>query len=66
MNSAWMVGDTPDDLRSARAAGVVSLGIAAPSDNPSEAKRLLAAAGAAMVVDTLERWRVSCHDTHCQ
>jgi len=31
--SAWMIGDTPDDIVAARAAGVVPIGIAAPGDD---------------------------------
>jgi histidinol-phosphate aminotransferase len=50
---AWMIGDTPDDVRSARGAGVVSLGIAAPSNEPTQAGLHLAKAGAARVVDSL-------------
>ena len=47
---AWMVGDTPDDLRAARAAGVVPLGVRAPGE-PDAAP--LWAAGAARVLDSL-------------
>ena len=50
--SAWMVGDTPDDLRAARAAGVVPLGVPAPGEEPAAARRVLSAAGAARVFDT--------------
>ena len=41
---AWMVGDTPDDVRAARAAGVVPLGVLAPGDTDPEP---LSRAGAA-------------------
>jgi HAD superfamily hydrolase (TIGR01548 family) len=51
---AWMIGDTPDDVCAARAAGVIPLGIAAPSDDPLETRRQLASAGAARVLDSLE------------
>jgi len=47
---AWMVGDTPDDIRAARAAGVVPLGIRAPGD-PDPAP--LSAAGAARVLPSI-------------
>ncbi|RYE93321.1 MAG: TIGR01548 family HAD-type hydrolase [Myxococcales bacterium] len=30
VTDAWMIGDTPDDVRAARAAGVVPLGVTAP------------------------------------
>ena len=46
---AWMVGDTPDDLVAARAAGVVPLGVCAPGEAATD--RLLAA-GAARVLST--------------
>lgn len=53
---AWMVGDTPDDLRAARAAGVLPLGILAPgATDPT----LLWEAGAVAVLrdlDQLEEW----------
>jgi len=51
--SAWMVGDTPDDVRAARAAGVVPLAVVAPGDDPSTAEDLLAA-GAARVISGIE------------
>ena len=54
VHSAWMIGDTPDDLRLPRAAGVVPLGIAAPSDDASEVGRHLAAAGSARVLESLD------------
>ncbi len=49
---AWMVGDTPDDLRAARAADVVPLGIAAPGDTDPAP---LWSAGAARVLDSLDQ-----------
>ena len=42
---AWMIGDTPDDMRAAARAGVLPLGIAAPGDD--------APAGGAWVLDHL-------------
>jgi histidinol-phosphate aminotransferase len=57
VNSAWMVGDTPDDIRAARAAGVVPLGIIAPGDDPEEATDILLRAGAARVFETLDELR---------
>ncbi len=32
--TAWMVGDTPDDTRAARGAGVLPMGVVAPGDDP--------------------------------
>ena len=48
---AWMIGDTPDDITSARRAGVVALGIGAP---PAGAADALFAAGAARVLTNME------------
>jgi histidinol-phosphate aminotransferase len=50
---AWMVGDTPDDVRAARAARVVPLGIVAPGDDPSLAAPSLVAAGASRILGSL-------------
>lgn len=47
---AWMVGDTPDDVRAARAAGVVPLGIAPPGEDAADT---LIGAGAARVLTDL-------------
>jgi phosphoglycolate phosphatase-like HAD superfamily hydrolase len=44
---AWMVGDTPDDIAAARAAGVVPIGFGAEPE-------ALLAAGAARVLSNLE------------
>jgi len=49
----WMVGDTPDDARAARAAAVLPLGVTAPGESRSEVARALVAAGAALVLDQL-------------
>ncbi|MBM4394409.1 MAG: aminotransferase class I/II-fold pyridoxal phosphate-dependent enzyme [Deltaproteobacteria bacterium] len=46
---AWMLGDAPDDVRAARAAGVVPLGAAAPGDGDATAGALTQA-GAARVL----------------
>ncbi len=51
---AWMVGDTPDDIHAARAAGVLPLGIAAPGDDPEVVRGALAGAGAARILDRLD------------
>jgi histidinol-phosphate aminotransferase len=56
---AWMVGDTPDDLIAARAAGVVPVGVVAPGDPIDSTQKRLIEAGAARVVTDLvqlEEW----------
>ncbi len=47
---AWMVGDTPDDMRSARGASVLPLGVIAPADDPEVARSALLGAGAGRVL----------------
>ncbi len=47
---AWMIGDTPDDVRAARAAGVVPLGVVAPGERRGGPPPSLLAAGAARVL----------------
>jgi HAD superfamily hydrolase (TIGR01548 family) len=53
VDSAWMVGDTPDDLRAAAAAGVLPVGVVAPGDEPDGARSVLAGAGAAFVLESI-------------
>lgn len=48
---AWMVGDTVDDVRAARAAGVVPVGVVAPGEDRRAVEPVLLAAGAAVVLD---------------
>jgi HAD superfamily hydrolase (TIGR01548 family) len=55
LRHAWMVGDVPDDLRAARGASVLPVGIVAPGDDPDIARPALAAAGAARILDTLDQ-----------
>ena len=50
---AWMVGDTPDDVRAARRAGAVPIGIVAPGHPSSEMRHALREAGAGRVLDGL-------------
>ena len=50
--TAWMVGDTPDDLRAARSAGVLPIGVIAPGDDPEKTTASLRRAGAAAVLRT--------------
>ncbi|MCW8984453.1 MAG: HAD family hydrolase, partial [Thermoanaerobaculales bacterium] len=49
--TAWMVGDTPDDMRAARNAGVLPIGLPAEGDDPVTMQAALAAAGAAKVIE---------------
>jgi histidinol-phosphate aminotransferase len=48
---AWLVGDTPDDIRAARAARVLPLGLAAVGDDPAATAKMLYTAGAARVLN---------------
>ncbi len=48
---AWMVGDTVDDVRAARGAGVVPIGVIAPGDDRARTSRALLDAGAARILD---------------
>lgn len=50
VRTAWMVGDTVDDVRAARAAGVVPLGMVAPGEAPGRGGPLLLKAGAARII----------------
>ncbi len=49
--TAWMVGDTPDDLRAARGANVLPIGVVAPGDDPEPTTVSLQRAGAATVLE---------------
>ena len=48
---AWMLGDTPDDLAAAAAAGVLPLAVPAPGEAGDETAAALRRAGAAAVLD---------------
>jgi len=50
---AWLVGDTVDDVRAARAAGVVPIGVLAPGGEADSETESLSTAGAARVVANL-------------
>jgi len=55
----WFVGDTVDDVRAARAAEALPLGVVAPGETASTVRPALLAAGAARVLDEtseLEEW----------
>ncbi len=47
---AWMVGNTPDDIRAASGASVVPLGVVAPGDDLAATSTALTDAGAASVI----------------
>lgn len=51
---AWMIGDTPDDIRCARRAGLLPLGVLAPRDSGSSMTAALLRAGAARVLASLD------------
>jgi histidinol-phosphate aminotransferase len=50
---AWMVGNTPDDVRAAAGADVLPFGVVAPGDDFDATAAALADAGAARVLDQL-------------
>lgn len=50
---AWMVGDTPDDCRAARAANVLPLGIVPPGGDATAVAPTLIAAGAGRVLPSV-------------
>ncbi len=47
--SAWLIGDTPDDMQAARAANVLPLGVISGTDDSSKALQL---AGAGRILDS--------------
>jgi HAD superfamily hydrolase (TIGR01548 family) len=49
--TAWMVGDTPDDMRAARGASVLPIGLVAVGDDQLLMQSVLDAAGAARVIE---------------
>lgn len=51
---AWMLGDTPDDIVSARESGVLPIGVLAPSDG-KEAMKAMECAGAAIVLERVNQ-----------
>jgi len=53
VSNAWMVGDTPDDILAARAAGVVPLGVLAPDDTNPRTADALEGAGVARILSSL-------------
>ena len=53
VSKAWMIGDTPDDIRAAVAAGVLPLGIVAPGADPKTHAAALVEAGAVEILDNV-------------
>ncbi|HPM77819.1 MAG TPA: aminotransferase class I/II-fold pyridoxal phosphate-dependent enzyme [bacterium] len=51
--TAWMIGDTPDDIQASRRAGVLPLGVVSPADDRATIEPLLYQAGAARVLQSL-------------
>lgn len=51
----WLLGDTPDDIRAARRAGVLPIGVLAPGEADGDGTHLLAA-GAARVLSHPGEW----------
>jgi histidinol-phosphate aminotransferase len=54
LQRAWMVGNTPDDVRAAAAAGVLPFGVVAPGDDIAATAASLVDGGAARVLDDLD------------
>lgn len=50
---AWMIGDTPDDIRSARSAGALPVGVLPPGDTGETLEPALIASGAAWVLPAM-------------
>lgn len=55
VSTAWMIGDTPDDLRAARCAAVLPIGVIAPGDDPEATTASLHRAGAAAVLSDIRK-----------
>ena len=51
---AWMVGDTPDDIRAAARAGVLPIGIVAPGPDRTASTAALRESGAATVLQAVD------------
>lgn len=52
--TAWLLGDTPDDVQSARGAGAIPIGVLPPSTDPDKNRDVaafLTSAGAGLVLD---------------
>lgn len=57
LTRAWLVSDSPADMRAARSAGMVALGMVAPDDRQITAAQSLTQAGAARVLENLNDLR---------
>jgi histidinol-phosphate aminotransferase len=53
----WMIGDTVDDVRAARGAGVVPIGVCPPGEELERSRATLQGAGAARVLERAEQLR---------
>jgi len=53
ITAAWMIGDTVDDVRAARAAAVVPIGVCPPGEQNDQTVRTLENAGAARVLTSV-------------
>jgi HAD superfamily hydrolase (TIGR01548 family) len=52
-NEGWYFGDTPDDMRAAKAAGLVAVGVFPPQDKSELLRSLLVDAGADYVIGSI-------------
>jgi len=52
LERAWYLGDTVDDVRAARSAGLLPLGVVAPGEDAAPTRETLGAAGAARTLET--------------
>ena len=55
VSSAWMIGDTPDDINAARSARVIPFGIVAPQDDQTIATTKFNEAFAVRILDSLSQ-----------
>lgn len=53
ISRAWMLGDTPDDIQSARKAGALPIGVIPPGASRTECVSVLVQSGAARVFDAV-------------
>ena len=53
VSRAWMIGDTPDDIRAASGAGVLPIGTIAPGGDPAANATALKPAGAVTILDNV-------------
>jgi phosphoglycolate phosphatase-like HAD superfamily hydrolase len=51
VRAAWMVGNTPDDIRAAAGASVIPFGVVAPGDDLAATSAALTEAGAVRVLN---------------